>query len=405
MRALFLFCLLILVNGPAAAHNKSLSFSEWVWAGKTLSVSFTTPARDVTLLPELAEAQDLSAALAAHVSAHLKLIQINTPCRLDAAFEKRAARTGYIRVEGRFICFNEAARITLHNHAFFNIASSHVHFARITMAGSRLVDSNEILFTATQRNRTISPGANGTVEVTSDALETFENYLGLGITHILTGYDHLAFVACLILIARTRRRAIYLVTGFTIGHSLTLAMAALGWVTPNSQVVEALIGGSIAFVAAESILARQGKMPLLGVGLAAVLFITSGLAAAFGSSVSLAVWANLMLFCLCYGLLVQSKQDADRFAPVLTIAFGLIHGFGFAGLLVDIGLPTDRMLSGLLGFNLGVELGQLMVLLPVFVFGPYLLDELPKLKIKYGDMAAIGLCAFGTYLFAARLFV
>ena len=405
MRALFVFCLLFLLHGPAAAHNKSLSFSEWIWAGKTLSVSFTTPARDVTLLTEIAAAQDLSAALATHVGNHLKLVQINTPCRLAAPFEKRAARAGYIRVEGRFNCFNEAARITIHNHAFFNLASSHVHFARITMAGSKLADSEEILFTATQRSLAIRPGLNGTVDARTNALETFENYLRLGVSHILTGYDHLAFVACLILIAQTRRRAIYLVTGFTLGHSLTLAIAALGWVVPNAMVVEALIGGSIAFVAAESILARQGKMPLLGMSLAALFFIASGLAVISGSSVSLAVWANLILFCLCYGLAVRKPEDAARFAPALTLVFGLIHGFGFAGLLVDIGLPTDRLLTGLFAFNLGVELGQLMVLLPVFIFGPYLLEELPEFKIKWADMAAAGLTAFGTYLFVSRLLV
>lgn len=405
MRSFLLFCLLLLLQAPAAAHNKSLSFSEWVWAGKTLSVSFTTPARDVTLLPEVSEAADLSSALATHITANLKLVQVNASCRLEAPFEKRAARTGYIRVEGRFQCFNEAALITIHNHAFFNLASSHVHFARITMAGSNLVDSEEILFTATQRNLTIRPGDNGTVDTSTNALETFENYLGLGVTHILTGYDHLAFVACLILIAQTRRRAILLVTGFTIGHSLTLAVAALGWVTPNAMVVEALIGGSIAFVAAESILARQGKVPLLGIGLAAILFIISGLAVIIGNPVSLAVWANLILFCLCYGLAVKTPADAARFSPLLTLAFGLIHGFGFAGLLVDIGLPADRLLTGLLGFNLGVELGQLMVLLPVFIFGPYLLEELPTFKIKWADIAAAALTSLGVYLFISRLLV
>jgi len=90
---------------------------------------------------------------------------------------------------------------------------------------------------------------------------------------------------------------------------------------------------------------------------------------------------------------------------VLTLVFGLVHGFGFAGLLVDIGLPTDRLLTGLFAFNLGVELGQLLVLLPVFLFGPYLLEELPKFKIKWADMAAAGLTAFGTYLFVSRLLV
>ncbi len=405
MRAAALLFLLTLLVAPATAHNKSLSFSEWVWSGKELRVSFTTPARDVTLLPEVETEADLSAALAAHLGKHLRLSQVNTPCRLTQGFEKQVARTGYIRVAGRFACFSENATITIHNHGFFNLASSHVHFARIGMAGTRLSDSSEILFTATQRNLSIRPGINGTVEASSNALDTFENYLGLGINHILTGYDHLAFVACLILIARTRKRAIWLVTGFTIGHSVTLALAALGLVNADALVVEALIGGSIAFVAAESIMARRNKMPALGAGLAALLFFASGLAAFFGSPVSLAVWAGLILFCLCYGLAIETSKDAARFAPLLTVAFGLIHGFGFAGLLVDIGLPGDRLLTGLLAFNIGVELGQLLILVPVFIFGPYLLDELPKFKINWTDISAAALTAFGTYLFVSRLLV
>lgn len=405
MRAAALLFFLTLLIAPATAHNKSLSFSEWVWAGKELNVSFTTPARDVTLLPEVETEADLSAALGAHLSEYLRLSQVNTPCRLKQGFEKQAARTGYIRVQGRFACFSEDATITIHNHGFFNLASSHVHFARISMAGSRLADSNEILFTATQRSLAIRPGADGTIDASSNAIDTFENYLSLGISHILSGYDHLAFIACLILIARTRKRAIWLVTGFTIGHSVTLALAALGLANANALVVEALIGGSIAFVAAESIMARRGKMPAFGAGLAMALFIASGLAAFFGNPVSLAVWAGLILFCLCYGLAIETPQDAARYAPLLTIAFGLIHGFGFAGLLVDIGLPSDRLLTGLLAFNIGVELGQLLILVPVFIFGPYLLDELPKFKINWADIAAAALTAFGTYLFVSRLLV
>jgi hypothetical protein len=271
------------------------------------------------------------------------------------------------------------------------------------MAGGKLADSKEMLFTATQRSLSIRPTANGQVESTTSGLETFENYLWLGITHILTGYDHLAFVLCLILIARTRRRAIWLISGFTIGHSLTLALAALGWVSPNGQIVEALIGGSIALVAAETILARQNKMPLIGAYAAALLFIISGLGVFLLPNISLAVWGGLILFCLCYGMAIRDEASADRFTPIMTIAFGLVHGFGFAGLLTDIGLPADRLLTGLFSFNLGVELGQLLVLGPALIFGPYILEELPKFKISWSDITAAALTALGIYLFVSRM--
>lgn len=399
-----LLALLVLAL-PSQAHNKSLSFSEWQWSGRYLSVSFTTPARDVTLLPEVQLEADLSTSLAAHVSEFLKLEQINTPCRLERPFEKAAARTGYIRVTGRFACFSDSAPLTIHNHAFFNLARSHVHFARIALAGGKLADSNEILFTATQRSLQVQPTATGQVESTAKRLDVFQNYLWLGISHILTGYDHLAFVLCLLLIARTQRRAILLVSGFTIGHSLTLALATLGLVTPNGQIVEALIGGSIALVAAETVLAKRGKMPMVGASAAGILFILSGLGVVFFKDIPLSVWSGLILFCLCYGLAIRDESSAHRLAPFMTVAFGLVHGFGFAGLLSDIGLPAERLVSGLFGFNLGVELGQLLVLVPALIFGPYIIDELPKLKLRWSDMSATALTALGVYLFVSRLLV
>ena len=405
MRALSVFLITLFMLSPAKAHNKSLSFSEWQWAGKTLSVNFTTPARDVTLLPEVREAADLSTALARHIETHLRPEQLNMPCRLEMPFAKRPSRAGYIRVEGRFTCFNDGAAITLHNHSFFNIAASHVHFARIAMAGGDMADSNEILFTTTQRSLTIRPGIDGTVEANSHALQTFENYLWLGMKHIITGYDHLAFIACLILIAGSRKRAIWLVTGFTLGHSVTLALAALGWVTPSGPLVEALIGGTIALVATETILARQGKMPIVGMVLAGLFFIASLSTVTGDSQISLAAWASLILFILCYGLAIRTGDDAAQFAPIITIVFGLVHGFGFAGLLTDIGLPSDRLVTGLFGFNLGVELGQLLVLAPALIFGPYLLDELPNFKVTWTDMAAAGLTAYGSFLFVSRVLV
>ena len=89
----------------------------------------------------------------------------------------------------------------------------------------------------------------------------------------------------------------------------------------------------------------------------------------------------------------------------MTLAFGFIHGFGFAGLLTDIGLPSGHLVMGLFSFNLGVEMGQLLVLVPAFLVVPILLDELPSLakyQIRYRDIAASGLTAFGLYLFISR---
>lgn len=138
-------------------------------------------------------------------------------------------------------------------------------------------------------------------------------YLKLGVEHILTGVDHLLFVLALLIIARSLWRLVATVTAFTLAHSVTLALATLGFVRVPQQPVEAIIALSIVFVAVEIERARRG---------------TAGLAAR-------APW-------------------------IVALAFGLLHGLGFAGALSEIGLPPGHVPLALLFFNVGVELGQLL---------------------------------------------
>lgn len=161
------------------------------------------------------------------------------------------------------------------------------------------------------------------VEITLPSAETAGSvavqYGILGVEHILLGFDHLLFLACLVLIAGTLRRIVITVTGFTIAHSLTLALASLDLVRVPIPPVEAVIALSIVFLATE--LARKRRDTL--------------------------TW---------------------RYPISVSASFGLLHGFGFASVLADIGLPQREVPVALLSFNLGVEIGQLMfiaVLLPV----------------------------------------
>lgn len=141
-------------------------------------------------------------------------------------------------------------------------------------------------------------------------------YLELGVEHILLGFDHLLFVLALLLIVRGWRRLLATVTAFTLAHSITLAAATLGFVNVPGPPVEATIALSIVFLASELITVSDGKQSLT----------------------ARAPW-------------------------LVAFAFGLLHGFGFAGALADVGLPRAEIPLALLTFNLGVELGQI-----VFVF-------------------------------------
>ena len=142
------------------------------------------------------------------------------------------------------------------------------------------------------------------------------DYLRLGIEHILFGIDHLLFVLALILIVKGKRRLIKTITAFTIAHSITLAAATLGWVHIPSAPVEAVIALSIIFLAVELVNYYRGK-------------------AVFSS----------------------------HYPWVVAFIFGLLHGFGFAGALANVGLPQHDIPLTLFLFNVGVETGQL-----IFIF-------------------------------------
>jgi len=165
-------------------------------------------------------------------------------------------------------------------------------------------------------------------------------YSVAGIQHILSGYDHLAFVVCLMMMAGSARRLLLTVTGFTLAHSITLSFATLGWVRLPSTLVETLIALSILLLAVE--LHRHilgGRAGHDGGGLGA----SRASAEPAGSAT-----------------LVPDGSSFTWRYPILTAAlFGLLHGFGFASVLQDLGLPDDLVVSALLFFNLGVELGQL----------------------------------------------
>ena len=153
-------------------------------------------------------------------------------------------------------------------------------------------------------------------------------YTILGVQHILSGYDHLLFVAGLLFLVGFRRRLIGTITAFTLAHSLSLACSVFGWVTLRSPPVEALIAMSIVLVASEA--------------------------------------------------LRHTDTLARRLPALVSFLFGLVHGLGFAGALKDIGLPQSHLPLALLCFNVGVEIGQLMTVLAAFL----LLVQLPRLVPK-----------------------
>ena len=203
------------------------------------------------------------------------------------------------------------ATLTFHNpvlHAPDAVALTFDFFGtlgeRHTVLGSFVWkgDENPVIFTRFEPDYLFDTGYR------VPAMEQFRAYLWLGMTHIFLGYDHVAFLLALLFVRRFPE-LVKIITAFSVAHTITLALAALGVVALPPRLVESAIAVSIVYVAAENI------------------------------------W-----------------RDADAgHRWRLTFAFGLVHGFGFAAVLRELGLPSEGLVRSLLAFNLGVELGQLAI--------------------------------------------
>lgn len=177
--------------------------------------------------------------------------------------------------------------------------------------------------------------------------KAFVNYLRLGIEHILFGYDHLLFVFALLFLAR--KKIVLAITGFTLSHSVVLILAVLDIVRIDERFIEITIALSIMFLAREIIINNPSTL-------------------------------------------------TNRHPLLIATLFGFIHGFGFANVLREIGLPQNQLFSSLLSFNLGVEIGQIL-----FILASILLIKLLQLD-RYRMPLAYVIGVISSYMFLIRIF-
>jgi hypothetical protein len=283
----------------------------------------------------------------------------------------------------------------LHSDAFFDLVPSHVTFAQVVTANGDFVEQ---LITNDERTLSASTSGGGKLQNAS-----FFDFVKMGMMHIFTGIDHMSFILGFIIIARRLRDLLFVVTGFTIGHSLTLALAVTGIIRPHPEYIDALIGLTIAVVGAENIAVASGKPAIVGLSIVGllVLMAVGRLIGLGGLPVLLLLGAGL--FASNYLMLSGHLKDAARIRLVVTLVFGLIHGFGFAANLLDERLPKGRLAELIFGFNIGVEIGQMAVVL--VVVGTVALLARWRLTLPRPlviDVVSSSLVAFGLLLFAAR---
>jgi hypothetical protein len=335
--------------------------------------------------------RDLDVLLRDHLTETVTLTQNGTRCTLTPPRALPAPR-GDVRMRLVFTCSRPLAEAPadLKLGAFFTVSISHVHYARVT-------EPNGLReFVLTSGHTELAVGA-----AEAAPSSTFGSFLTLGFEHVLSGIDHIAFLIALAMLAGGPWRILIAVTGFTVGHSLTLALVALNVLRPDTAAVEALIGFTVAWAAGDA-LARARNLPRWYglVGAAGILLLPVVAAISSLPVLSLAVIGGVALFAATMSY--ARNLDAPYVAPAIATIFGLAHGAGFAGPLLEMEIPSGSLVWTLLAFNLGVEAGQLTalaLLAGILWLARRVVQPIPA--VAYDTSASV-LFALGTFWFVSR---
>lgn len=275
------------VARDAGAHEVGLSRGDYGATGDTVTVTLTFSRRDVA--PEAGVA--LARELVVRGDGAL------CPTELVAASE---LETDGVMLVIRAVCRSTPTVVTIEAAFLAYLPFGHRHLARVSGGADQALTLSKNTFTFAPSER---------------ARPSRWTYVRLGFEHILTGFDHLVFLLGLVIIGGAARELLLVITAFTVGHSVSLALATFGVFVPSGRWVEPLIAASIVYVGVENLYA-------------------------------------------------PSPRKRVR----VTLPFGFVHGFGFAGALRELALPRAQLPGALALFNLGVELGQVAALAAIFPF-------------------------------------
>jgi hypothetical protein len=335
----------LLLGAPAAAHQPSDAYLTLEVTDARIDGRWDIALRDLDHALGLDRDQDGKLTwgevrrrerdIAAYALARLDLAvgEVACPTTAQSLALDHHSQSAYAVLSFAAVCPAPPSALDLRYDLLFDLDRSHRGLLNVAWAGS----STAVLGPETGSLRLTPAGSTGRSILAS--------YLEEGFRHILVGYDHILFLLALLLSVMLRltcqrcpalMELAALVSAFTLGHAITLALAALDVVDPPARLIESLIAASVVFAALNNV------VPLV-----------------------------------------------QRRLWLIALGFGLIHGFGFAGVLHELGLPDRGLLTALLGFNLGVELGQLAILalLVPLLWAFARLDLYPRAVMRAGSAA------------------
>ena len=391
------------ILSPLNAHYFSESFSKWNVVDAKVEANFSLLTLESTRIFQVENYQKImfeenlseTDVFKIYLSQHLKVTSEGKNCSLVDEIKELNSQEGSLNLSLKFECPSNK-EIKIINNALFNLVQSHIHIARVYI-DNRLYTEKALFF----NDQSID--LNEEKENNSFS-KSFYKFFSLGLDHILSGYDHLLFILGLLLLVTNLKRLLLVITGFTIGHSLTLSLSVINIIQVKSSLVEALIGYTIMFVGLEYLYKKNNDYRI------SVLFITilSVILLIFGHLINPSfpyfLVSGILLFSLGYFYLLINLKSENNLLSIITIIFGLIHGFGFGGFLLGSKISSENIFSGLLGFNLGVEVGQIIfVLLILLIYKLLITLKITKIIDVIKHLSFFLVVLFGFFFFIQRL--
>jgi hydrogenase/urease accessory protein HupE len=336
--------LVLLGTFSSQAHDPGLSSAKLAFQGGTLRAILTFAPGDIEAISN-GEKVDL-----AHLQAlAAQSLEIWFDGRKSSPIETKATLLANKDVEFELL-YHASPSGQLHVHSMLLDRLPFGHRQYFALMGANGATLSEKLLGSANQDVEVVLGTSAVA--TALPSHPFYEFLAMGIRHILTGYDHLLFLFALLIGCKRISSVIKIITAFTIAHSISLALATLGWVEIPSRVVEPLIAVTIIYVGIENLFRHQ----------------------------------------------VVSQR------VLITFGFGLIHGFGFAGALREMGVGSNggAVAVPLLAFNSGVEIGQMMVaavILPIL----WRFKDRPQFVLRWAPACSILVVLAGGFWFIQRV--
>ena len=401
-------CLFFIFTSIANSHYFSESYSKWIVDEEYIEGTFNVLELESTRVLQLPQFQkylyedDLteSEVFLKYLNDNIKVLSNHNVCQKTKPFTILESEQGSLNITMNFQCKSGDA-IKIINNAFFDIVQSHVHIARVYQNDQIMAE--KALF---YNDQTINLSHYKDEELKNSFFKNFLSFVDTGIQHILNGFDHLLFIAGLILLTIGFRNLLLIITGFTIGHSITLALSFLGFVIPNMMIIESLIGFTILFIGIEYHLIKTGNYKTINIFLILLLFSIYCLSFYIPLLISYYGLLGLLLFSFGYFSLHKNLKDKNILLLLITVLFGLIHGYGFGSFLIKSQISSETLLSALFGFNIGVEIGQIIfviIILVIFKIIRYFKLDIILESLK--NIIFIFIVSLGFFWFIERLII